>query len=317
MDVIGIGETMVLFTPEKNGQMRYARDFSSRIAGAETNTLIGLSKLGHKVGWISKVGDDEFGASILSFVKGEGVDVSQVKMEKNAPTGVFFKEMVNQERVNVYYYRKNSAASLIAIEDIDEAYLSQAKYLYITGITPALSISCREAIFAAIHIAKKQNTTVVFDPNVRRKLWEDQEAISVLKRIAKEADIVLPGESEGAFLFGTKNCEEIAAAFHQLGAKIVIVKLGERGAYYSAGSEKGYVPAFKVKEVVDPVGAGDGFCAGVLSGFLDERPIAEVVKLGCAIGALVTTINGDVEGLPTRDMLDMFMSSSNLEDVCR
>jgi 2-dehydro-3-deoxygluconokinase len=317
MDVIGIGETMIVFTPDTNGPMRYARNFSSRIAGAETNTLIGLSKLGYQTGWISKVGNDEFGASILSFVRGEGVDVSRVKIEKQAPTGILFKEMANQQSVNVYYYRKNSAASLLAPDDIDPDYIRQAKYLFITGITPALSDSCKETIFSVIEIAKYHSVPVVFDPNLRRKLWTDDEAKRVLIEIAKKADIILPGVSEGEFLFATKNSEEIAASFHQLGAKMVIVKLGEKGAYYSTDKEKAFVPALHVEHVVDPVGAGDGFAAGFLSGLLDHLSINEAVKRGCTIGALVTTVFGDVEGQPNRETLQTFMSSARLEDVHR
>jgi 2-dehydro-3-deoxygluconokinase len=74
MDVVSMGETMVLFTPDTQGQMRYARNFSSKMAGAETNTLIGLAKLGHKTGWISRLGKDEFGSFVLSAVRAEGVD---------------------------------------------------------------------------------------------------------------------------------------------------------------------------------------------------------------------------------------------------
>ena len=317
MDVVGIGETMVVFTPEINGPMRYARHYTSRIAGAETNTLIGLSKLGHPTGWISKVGNDEFGASILSFVRGEGVDVSRVKIEKQAPTGILFKEKVSQQRVNIYYYRKNSSASLLAPADIDPDYIKQAKYLYITGITPALSESCKETIFTVIEIAKNHKIPVVFDPNLRKKLWEHDEAKRVLLMIAQKADIILPGVIEGEFLFATNNIQEITESFHQLGAKMVIVKLGEKGAYYSTNEEKGFVPAFKVEHMVDPVGAGDGFAAGFLSGLLDHLSIFEAVKRGCAIGALVTTVLGDVEGLPNRETLQAFLSSTSLEDVIR
>ncbi len=113
MDVISIGETMALFTPNEDGPLRYARNYQVRIAGAETNTLIGLSKLGKKAGWITRLGKDEFGAMILSSVRGEGVDVSQVKLDDAAPTGLFFKERKSAAKVNVFYYRKLSAASFL------------------------------------------------------------------------------------------------------------------------------------------------------------------------------------------------------------
>lgn len=317
MDVVSIGETMVLFTPQTTGQMRYARQYSSKIAGAETNTLIGLAKLGHQVGWISKLGADEFGENILSFVRGEGVDVSQVTKTSKGPTGIFFKEFENEKRVNIYYYRKQSAASLITPKDIDERYIKNAKYLYLTGITPALSETCRKAVFYAIEIAKKADIQVIFDPNLRRNLWSENEARKTLLEIGKRSDIILPGINEGKFLFNQTDYKEITKSFHELGAHTVVVKLGEEGAYYSGNGVSDEVEAFKIDRVVDPVGAGDGFAAGFISGLLDGLTLEEAVEKACVVGAIVTTVNGDVEGLPDRMSLKKLQSSLNDEDVHR
>lgn len=319
MDVVSIGETMVLFTPREQGQMRYSRSYTSRIAGAETNTLIGLAKLGHRTGWISQVGRDEFGAQIMAAVRGEGVDTSHAIVHPSAPTGVFFKERLQETSVRVYYYRQGSAASLLAPQNIDENYIARAKYLYLTGITPALSPTCREAVFHAIGLARKHGVQVVFDPNLRRKLWSDEEAREVLTRLCGMADIVLAGISEGTFLFGDGEKSPgpyLAERFLQLGCKAAILKLGAEGAYYSTGMEQKRVPGFKVDHVADPVGAGDGFAAGVLSGLLDGLPLEEAVRRGCAIGAAVVTVNGDIEGLPDRELLAAFMGGRG-EDVAR
>ncbi|ALC89428.1 2-dehydro-3-deoxygluconokinase [Bacillus sp. FJAT-18017] len=315
MDVISLGESMVLFTPDTNGLMRYAHSFSSKIAGAETNTLIGLSRLGHQTGWISRVGNDEFGEKVLSAVRGEGVHTGEVRKDSEAPTGIYFKELVNETATRIHYYRKGSAASRLTPADISEDYIMSARYLYITGITPALSESCEVAIFHSIEVAKKHGVKVVFDPNIRRKLWGEEKARRTLLAIAEEADIVLPGIGEGEFLFGSTDYSEIASHFHQLGASIVVVKLGADGAYYSTDSDCGVVEGFKVKQVIDPVGAGDGFAAGFLSGLLDDIGLADAVKRGNAIGAIVTTVNGDIEGLPNRELLAGFLASS--EDVAR
>jgi 2-dehydro-3-deoxygluconokinase len=319
MDVISIGETMVLFTPNTMGKMRYSNQFTSRIAGAETNTLIGLSRLGHRTGWLSQLGKDEFGAQILTTVKGEGIDVSQVSISESAPTGVFFKEIVNQDNVNIYYYRKQSAASQLTPNQINKDYIAKAKFLYISGITPALSLSCKDTIYHAIDVARETGVKVVFDPNLRRKLWSETEARETLLAIAAKSDIVLPGIGECEFLFGTQDYKQAADAFHALGAETVVIKLGDKGAYYStnAGADKGHVDGVTVKTVVDPVGAGDGFAAGVLSGLLDQLSAGEAVKRGCAIGAMVCTVNGDIEGLPDREELKHFTSSSAGDEVKR
>ncbi|TDL30996.1 sugar kinase [Jeotgalibacillus sp. S-D1] len=315
MDVVTLGETMVSFTSQTTGLMRYARQYQSAFAGAETNTMAGLSRLGHRTGWISRVGDDELGASVLSFVRGEGIDVSRVNKDESSPTGLMLKEIINEENVRVYYYRKGSAASNLNPDDISEKYIAQAKYLYITGITPALSSSCLAAVLQSITYAKKHSVKVIFDPNLRKKLWGEEKAREVLLKIASESDIVLPGISEGEFLFGIKDEKEIARQFKEIGAASAVVKLGEQGAYYLAGKEGKYVAGFKVKSI-DPVGAGDGFAAGFISGLLDELSYEEAVLRGCAIGAMVTTTVGDIEGLPDHRLLGDFMAETK-EDVVR
>jgi 2-dehydro-3-deoxygluconokinase len=317
MDVVSIGETMILFSPEANGAIRYADKFSARCAGAESNTLIGLARLGHETGWISKVGKDELGEMILKAVRGEGVDTSKVQYDPEAPTGIFFKGVMNERDTRVYYYRKGSAASNLSSGDVDEAYIAQAKYLYLTGITPALSASCYELVFHAIEIAKKNHVKIVFDPNIRYKLWDSSYAKKTILKISSLADIVLPGLSEGRFIFGDKPTEKIAEAFIENGAPQVIVKLGDKGAYYINGSDRGNVPGFKVKRVVDPVGAGDGFTAGVLSGLLDGVGFRKAVIRGAAIGAIVVTANGDIEGLPDRETLERFIRSSADNEIDR
>ncbi|GIN13572.1 2-dehydro-3-deoxygluconokinase [Shouchella clausii] len=315
MDVVSIGETMVLFAPKEDGQLRYASNFSARVAGAETNTLIGLAKLGHKTGWISRVGADELGAKIIQSVRGEGVDTTYVAMDEQAPTGLFLKEQTTAKTANILYYRKGSAASRLEPADIDEDYVKKAKFLYITGITPLLSKSCEQTTFVLIEMAKKHHVKIVFDPNIRKKLLTEEKQKRLLERLIGMADIVLPGSGEGQYLFGTNNSEEIADRCLHLGARLAVVKLGEKGAYYKSAKQAGYIAPFPVKEVVDPIGAGDGFAAGVLSGLLDGLAIEEAVGRGCAIGAFVTQVHGDIEGLPSRQTLHAFQQDG--EDVNR
>lgn len=307
MDVVTLGETMVLFTPENAGPMRYTDRFSSRVAGAESNVAIGLARLGVQAGWMSRLGDDEFGKKIRSFIRGEGVDTSQAVFDETADTGLFFKEKLTPGEWRVKYYRQDSAASRMKPGDVDESYIAGAKYLHVTGITPALSESCYETVLTAIDYAKKHDVTVVFDPNLRRKLWPDNKARKVLTELVTLADIVLPGIEEAEFLFGSGSPEELARQFREKGPSTVIMKLGKKGAYYLTGDTEGFVEGYRVSEVVDPVGAGDGFSAGVLSGLLDGLSVKDAVQRGNAVGAMVIMAAGDAEGLPEKDRLLNFM----------
>lgn len=317
MDVVTLGETMVLFTPETTGLMRYARNYSAKVAGAESNTAIGLARLGYESGWISRLGNDEFGKMVLSFIRGEGVDTKSVHFDSSAPTALYFKEKLTSNETRVHYYRKNSAASQMLPNDLNEDYIAQAKYLHITGITPALSQSCYDTVMKGIEFAKKHQVQIVFDPNVRKKLWSEEEAKRVLLEISGKADIILPGLNEGEFLLDEKDPKKLVKKFYELGPSVVVLKLGSRGAYCLSDHEEGHVDGYPIRNVVDPVGAGDGFAAGLLSGYLDGLSLKKAVKRGNAVGAMVTEVDGDFEGLPEKDRLKSFMNGTSKDDVIR
>lgn len=304
MDVVTIGETMVLFTPTTVGPLRYAAQFNKSIGGAESNVAIGLSRLGHQCGWISRLGLDEFGLYIRNFIRGEGVDTSLVNFDELHSTAVFFKERQMMQEPKISYYRKNSAASEMTPDDLNEEYIAKAKFLHVTGITPALSQSCKETIDEAISMAKKHGVMVVFDPNIRLKLWSPEEARVTLMNIAGKSDIVLPGLEEGLILTGEIKPEAIASQLLDCGAKIVVVKLGAGGAYYASKTETGLIPGFPVEQIVDPIGAGDAFAAGLLSGLLRGFALPEAVKLANQVGAYALTVVGDMEGLPFWSQVD-------------
>lgn len=317
MDVVSIGETMVVFTPVFPGKMRCADSFSAKVAGAESNTMIALSRLGYATKWISQVGNDEFGEKILFQLRGERVDVSDVVKTKET-TGLIFKQRLNSAQVQVSYYRKGSAASKINELLIMKALPEQAKCVYITGITPALSGTCREAIHTAIRLARERQQLIIFDPNIRRSLWSESEARKELLYLAGESDVILPGKSEAEFLLGKNTPERWLDQFLSLGAATVILKDGSKGAFYKSGGSQGFVPGFSVNELVDPVGAGDAFAAGVISGILDGLSWEQSTRRGCAMGALAVTAVGDTEGLPeNKQELEVFMEQKESEDVTR
>lgn len=298
-DVVTIGETMVLFNSLKPGPLRYAGQFEKTVGGAESNVAIGLAKLGHRVSWVSRLGDDEFGYYVRNFIRGEGVDTSYVTFDAARPTAVFFKEQHKGQESKVYYYRTGSAASGMAPEHLDERLMAQTKFLHLTGITPALSTSCLETVKLAIRLARKHGVTIVFDPNIRLKLWSLEQARKVLLEIAAECDIILPGIEEGKMLTEEVTAEGISGRFLGHGAKAVVVKLGAQGAFYANETEQEYVPGFLVDQVVDPIGAGDGFAAGMLSGLIRGWTLREAVLLGNQVGAYAVTVAGDIEGYPT------------------
>ncbi len=300
LDVVTLGETMVLLLAEQSGPLREATTFRRYIAGAETNVAVGLARLGHSAGWTSRVGADDFGRAIVFRIRGEGVDASHVIADPRAPTGVVIRERRDFGPIEQVYYRRGSAASLMSPDDLDPAYLTQARFLHLTGITPALSASCRETVFSAANIARNAGVTVVLDPNYRSKLWDRAEARSVMRDLVAYCDIVLPGQDEAELLTGESDPSKAAREIARLGpaTAVVVVKLGAEGALALANDTLIRAPATKLERIVDPVGAGDAFAAGFLAGLLRGLEMDAALALANRCGALAMTAPGDMESLP-------------------
>ncbi|MEI3614412.1 sugar kinase [Pseudogracilibacillus sp. SO30301A] len=316
MDVVTFGEMMAVFNPDRIGPINSINTFHKGVGGAEGNVAIGLSRLGNKVGFFTRVGNDPFGESIISLLRAEGVDISRLITDNNNSTGLYFKEKRNSNLMNIYYYRERSAASRMKVTDLDREYIENAKWLHITGITPLLSDSCKDLVFKSIKIAKGNNVKISFDPNIRTKLIEDKDtAFRIFTLIASVSDLIMPGLLEGKFLTNEEKPEKIADKLLEIGSKNVVIKLGEQGAYYKNTMEEGKVSGIEVKHIIDSVGAGDAFAAGMLSGFLDNMPLKEAVLQGNQLGGLAVMCEGDIEGLPTKQELEIF--KKNRDDVFR
>ena len=306
---------MVSFVKEKKGFLRYGTSFVPKVAGAESNLAIYVNRFGHTSGWISRLGEDEFGHLIQNAVRAEGVDVSQVKFVEGGHSGVMFRQMLPGRETSVFYYRDNSAAVGMQPEDVSEDYLKGAKILHLTGITPILSESCLATVKKAVNIAKSCGCMISFDPNIRKKLWNGKDYKGLLRDLIMEADIVLLGREEADILFDSQNPEQIIKHLFLKGnAKYAAVKDGSRGAVVAVPGKIAAISPYACC-CEDPIGAGDAFDAGFLSGILEERPIKWCGKMGAAAGALATESVGDTEGCPSRWQLELFLQGR--EEVTR
>jgi len=313
-DVVTIGEMMVILVAEQAGALREAATFRRHVAGAEGNVAVGLSRLGCRAGMISRVGDDEFGRAIQFRLRGEAVDITRFVVDPDAPTGVMFRERREIGPTDVIYYRRGSAASRLTPADLDEPYIAGARYLHMSGITPALSTSARETVFAAAEMAKGAGVQVVLDPNMRFKLWSRDEATRVLRDLATRCDLVLPGLDEAEMLTGESDPVAAARQLLALGPTLVIVKLGAAGAVAVDDGGQTLAAATPLARMVDPVGAGDGFAAGFLAGQLRGLDLPTSLAVANRAGAMATTVHADLEGLPRWDEV---ASAAPTRDVVR
>lgn len=297
--VTTLGEALVVMDPLSKGPLRHVGAFEKHLGGAEFNVAVGLSRLGHRVGWAGSLGDDEFGEEILAFARGEGVDVSRVNLDSRLPTGLYFKEWRALGRLRVHYYRAGSAASRMRFDDLDVDYLLSGEILHLTGITPALSQDCHETVERLVSVANERGATVSFDLNVRKTLLGKRDPREVLGPLAARADILFLSEDEAELLFGGDDAERIREARRYLRAATVVVHRAE-GAFAVEDDGVSEMASYPV-EVVDTVGAGDAFVAGFLSGRLRGWSTAECLDLANACGACAVTVPGDLKGLPTEE----------------
>ncbi len=306
-DVALFGEAMLLLVADRPGAIEDAQSFHKRTAGAETNVAIGLARLGLKVGWASRLGTDSMGRSLIASMRAEGIDCSHVVCDATQRTGFQFKGRVTDgSDPPVEYHRKGSAASHMAPGDIDEPWLRSARHLHATGVFAAVSETTLPTVQRTMEIARAAGRSISFDTNLRPTLWPSRERmVSCINALAAQADWVLPGIEEGLILTGETRPEAVARFYRAQGAKLVVVKLGPDGAYYDSDTAgTGHVPGFPVQEVIDTVGAGDGFAVGVISALLAGRSVPDAVSRGAWIGARAVQVLGDTEGLPTRAQLE-------------
>ena len=303
-DVITAGETMVLGVPPRPGRLRHAGNLELKIGGAESNLAIALSRLGLSAGWAGYLGDDEPGQLVLDRIRAEGVDTSRVSRIEGRPTGLYLREQVGAD-VRVYYYRQGSAASTMQRDAFDPAYLGGARFVHLTGITPALSEGCRAFVLWAAREAGASGARVSFDVNYRSKLWGTKEAREFAEEILPEVYLLLAGDEEARALWD-RDDETLVRELAGLGPEEVVLKTGSAGSLALVDGEILEHPAFRVPEV-DPVGAGDAFAAGYLAGHLWGLPAKERLRAANAMGALSVATLGDYEGLPDKDELRAFL----------
>ena len=309
--ILTAGEPMGLFIAQEEALLEDVRHYVTSVAGAEFNVAVGLTRLGHEVGYLTKLGTDPFGRQIVKVMNANGIDTSLTTLTDQYRTGFMLKSKTSKGDPDIYYYRKGSASSTLCPADLDGLDLSKWDAIHTTGILPATSETALDATICLMKKAHAAGLPVFFDPNLRPQLWASPEImVQKINALAALADYVLPGENEGKTLCGSTDPQVIGRFYLAMGVKAVIVKTGADGAWIIQPEGSVHVPAFVAPKIVDTVGAGDGFAAGVISGVLEGLSLEDAVLRGNAIGTIQIMHVSDNEGLPTREELARFMQET-------
>ncbi|WP_344312574.1 sugar kinase [Fodinicola feengrottensis] len=298
LDLITVGEPMVLFQPPADQRLLTAPRLDVHVAGAELNVAAGTARFGVRTALCTAVGADPLGARLIAAAADLGIDTTLIATDPERPTGLFLKDVTDDGARRVYYYRAGSAAARLSAADADRVLAARPTAILTSGLTAALGEGpyalvarlCREAPAAGIEVA--------FDVNIRPQLGDVRGQGKRSRELLEGCGRLFIGTDEALPVFGVDAPDAIIAAARSAGVAETVVKAGADGLWVDAGADTYHLPS-AASSVVDPVGAGDAVAAGYLVGRL--RGLAELPSawLGNQLAAGIVSTLGDVTGLPT------------------
>jgi len=320
-DVVTLGEAMLRLVPPDYQRLEQADSFRVTVGGAELSVAANVARLGLGSAWVSKLPENPMGRMIANKAREQGVDTSHVVWSRDGRAGLYFVEFGCTPRPTaVFYDRKDSAASMLGPGEIDWGkVLKQTRLFHTSGITPALSQSCRDATIEAIEEAGRAGCKTSFDLNFRAKLWSAAEAKACFETILERVDILITTRFDAGEVLGYAGSNEdiVKKLSDDFRIPVVAMTVGSAktvrtgtltGLVWAEG--KLYTDDVAEIEVVDRFGVGDSFTAGLLYGYLTDG-IERGLKIGDAMAALKFSIPGDINWV-TLDDIERFLDAGSL-----
>ncbi len=295
VDLLCMGEPMLEFNQlpaQPDGTQHYLEGHG----GDTSNAAVAASRQGARVGYITALGQDMPGDSFMALWARENVDASTVIRTDRWQTGVYFVTHDAQGH-HFLHYRTNSAAAMYTQADLPTGAIAAARMFYVSGISQGISTSAADAVFGAIGIAKDNGNSVAYDTNYRPRLWPPARAAAVMHAAMAQCDYALPGIDDVHTLTGLTDPEAMLDFYLRLGPKVVVLKMGERGAWVATPQHRQHLTPHPVK-VVDATGAGDTFCGSFLARILAGDAPEVAARYANIAAALKCTGYGAVAPIP-------------------
>jgi len=311
-DMTTFGETMIRISVRAGQTFANCSEADLHIGGTESNTAAALSRLGMRTAWVSRLTDNVLGRRIAGDLARHGVDTSGVIWTPNDRVGVYYVLFATLPRaVTVLYDRRNSAVSKLRSDELNWNHLLSSRLLHLTGITPALSPGCRKAVAEAIKKARTKKVPVCFDVNYRAKLWKPDKAAQTIAPLLQDTTLAIMTLEDAATVFGFgKDPEEAVRRIRkELHPRIAVLTMGKEGALAWDGRTMTHECGRPVREVIDRVGAGDAFAAGLIFGFL-KRDLGLGLKYGMFMSSMKMGMRGDMFWATREDVEDAIQSRS-------
>jgi 2-dehydro-3-deoxygluconokinase len=291
-DVVSLGEPLYELNRQPDG------NWLTGFGGDTLNVAIAAARLGSNTAYVTRLGDDIFAAELRDLMQREAIDMTALRADRGAPTGLYF--VTHGPSGHVFTYRREgSAASRMLPADLDPGLIASARYLHASGISQAISETAAETVAAAISMARNAGVGVSFDTNFRSRLWTAEKARPVIEAAAAQADILKTSAEDAAALFGLTAPPDVARHLLGLGAKAVIITLGREGVVIATAAGRELIPGRQVS-AVDATGAGDAFTGALLAELSRGVPLARAARFANAAAALSTLGYGAIAPLPRR-----------------
>ena len=306
LDILCMGEALVEFVRMSGGDT-----WQGGFGGDTSNCAVAAARQGARVGYLTALGNDRFGDILIELWRTEGIDVSGVRRDPAAPTGIYFIEPAPEGR-DFTYYRAGSAASRLAPEHLPEPLIRRARIFQTSAITQAISDSACDAVFRAFALARAHGARVAYDTNLRLNLWSLERARSIIHETMRHADILLPSLDEAQVLTGLDRPEAILDRYLEYGPELLALTCGAHGAWIAArgltivtgvpGSGRGRIEHIPTPRLaaVDTSGAGDTFAGSLLARLAAGDGEFEAARYAVTAAALSTTGYGAVGPIPDR-----------------
>ncbi|MCU1523502.1 MAG: hypothetical protein JWO18_396 [Microbacteriaceae bacterium] len=297
IDVVGIGEAMVLMQAPTGEVLAGAHSYDVHVAGAELNACAAVAALGGTAVYLTRLGDDPFASQVRTAASGLRVDID-AEIDPDRPTGVFFKDLTVTDERRVFYYRSGSAASALSDSDADRALDLHPRSVLVSGLTAALGDSPARMLRRVAERTAQTDSWLVVDANLRPALGNLDVSVRTVRELLPSTRILVLGRDEGEMIFERGDVAGIMRAALDEGAAEVVVKDGAEGCHWmDEGGVPRHLPS-SATDVVDTVGAGDAFTGGYLWGRLEGFDARRSAVLGSWLAAAIVATPGDSAGLP-------------------
>lgn len=302
-DIVSIGECMVEFYSDQ--PFSISEKFYKSYGGDTINVLVAAARLGSRTGYITRIGEDAFAPYLLQSWLNEMIDLSMVKVTPGRKNGVYFSSTFEGGGHDLSHYREGSAASTLSVNDLETGYLLAARFLHVSGVSQAISQSCREAVYEGCRLMKENRAGLVsYDFHFQNGFWSAEEAKIAFYEVLPFIDVLfIKYPSESKQLNDNAGPEKLIRELWQQGIRIVALKLEDRSVIVGERHSGmiGSVKAFKAGDVIDDTGADNTFDGAFLHGLVRGYDIFEAARLGNIMMGLKVTGRGAIASIPSHN----------------